>query len=110
MLASSGSGRLQVLLEDWISCRGEWRQSKLYEKITSRKSCRTYGARVWLTKSQIMAKYGGDEAVANDIISTKTETEEARQTQTKPHPDAPKNKAQVGGGFVFDRCVCVCYH
>ena len=101
MLAGSGSGRLQVLLEEWISCRGQWRSSKVYEKITSRKSCKTYGARVWLTKSQIMAKYGGNEQVANDIIATKTESEEARQTQTKPHPDAPNNQARVREGILY---------
>ena len=55
-----------------------------------------------------MAKYGGDEQVANDIIATKTESEEARQTQTKPHPDAPNNQARVREGILYYLRVCVC--
>lgn len=83
---------MQLLLEEWLTTGGDWKSSSLYQKITSRKSERKYGARVWLTKAQLIQKYGS-EALAQEIIDSKTADEETRRTQTKAHPDAPESEA-----------------
>ena len=42
------------------------------------------------------------------ISSPQRLSEEARQTQTKPHPDAPNNQARVREGILYYLRVCVC--
>ena len=85
-----------MLVDEWISCKGEWKQSKLYERMVAKKSCRKHGARVWMTKGQIAQKYS-DKAVAEQICAAKMADEATRDSQTKPHPDLPDSEAQTGG-------------
>lgn len=77
-----------------MACKGEWKESKLYEKMISRKSVRNRGARVWLTRHQITQKYG-DPQLADEIIKAKESDAELRESQTRPHPDNPAIEAWV---------------
>lgn len=62
--------------------------------MISRKSVRNRGARVWLTRHQIIQKYG-DADVADHIIRAKTEDAQLRESQTRPHPDTPQVEAWI---------------
>ena len=79
-------------MDEWVSCKGTWKNSKLYEKMTARKSVRTKGARVWLTRQQLATKYG-DPEVAREICDSKLSDPEIKDSHTKPHPDAPHSEA-----------------
>lgn len=80
---------MQLLLDEWISCAGQWKSSALYKKIVQRKTTSSHGARVWLTFQQISQKYGSEE-VARQIVEAKLALDEdARKLQIKDHPDAP---------------------
>ena len=91
---SLGHDKLQILMDSWSECKGEWRKSALYLKMTSRKSSSSFGSRRWLTRNQLIAKYG-DESMADSICDGKLGDEELKRTHTKPHPDAPDNEAGI---------------
>ena len=107
-VCGQGSQRLQVLVDEWISCKGEWKKSTLYERMMAKKSCRKHGARVWMTKSQIAQKYS-DQHIAEQICAAKLEDEATRESQTKAHPDLPDSEAQTGGE-VFLRLIAELWH
>ena len=92
--ATPGHEKLQILQDAWTSCKGEWKKSSLFLSIRHRKKCSTHGARVWLTRAQICAKYGGDQAVADDICNNKLMDPELAQSHVKSHPDAPNSEAR----------------
>ena len=50
---------------------------------------------MWLTKSQIQSKYGGDEALASEICNNKLMDPETKESHVKWHPDAPGNEARL---------------
>ena len=79
-------------MDEWLACRGEWKKSTLFHRLTARKSCSVRGARCWLTKGQIFEKYK-DMAIVEAIISAKLADEDTKQRFTKPHPDAPECEA-----------------
>lgn len=83
-------------MDAWESCAGEWKKSTLYQKLSCKTTNRSYGARVWLTKNQIAAKYGGGEEgmkIAEKICQAKLDPEVAA-THVKWHPDAPGVEAR----------------
>ena len=91
--AGLGSDKLQILLQEWMACEGEWRKSALYKTITERKKTSAYGARVWLTKAQIAQKYNSAE-LGEQICRAKLADAEASKTQVKKHPDLPDSEDQ----------------
>ncbi|CAL1166684.1 unnamed protein product [Cladocopium goreaui] len=73
------SGMLQVLLEQWTSCAGVWTESEFYIQVKEKRKNRSYGSRRWMTRMEIVAKFGSTQ-VADQIISAKTlDAEETRQ-------------------------------
>ena len=87
-----GSGKLQLLMEEWLTTGGDWSQSRLYIKMTIQRRERQHGARVWYTKHQLIVKFGS-EHLADEIISSKMADPTTRETQVKCHPDAPQSEA-----------------
>ena len=87
-----GSEKLAILQEAWAGCQGEWKRSDLFLKLTSRKSHTSFGARVWMTKSQLTNKYG-NAAIADTIIQAKLDDPKLCESCVKWHPDAPGNQA-----------------
>ena len=92
-----GSGKLQILLDEWMATKGDWKSSRLYKQMTIRSMERKHGARVWLTKMQLTQKYGC-APVAQQIIDSKRSDAETFAEQSKPHPDCPDSEA----GYVVD--------
>lgn len=85
------SEKLAILQEAWAGCQGEWKRSDLFLKLTSRKSHTSFGARVWMTKSQLTNKYG-NAAIADTIIQAKLDDPKLCESCVKWHPDAPGNQ------------------
>ena len=99
MLAYGGHDKLQILLDAWSSCDGDWRSSELYLKMVSRKTASTYGCRKWLTRQQIALKYDNNMGLADTICDGKLADAELMKTHTKFHPDAPGNEAGWAWGL-----------
>ena len=84
--AKHNSAKLQVLLEQWAAADGIWTQSDFYLQIKQKKKNRQYGSRVWLTRGELVQKYGST-AIAEQIIAAKVHDEEVARTQVRSHPD-----------------------
>ena len=93
LTTGQGSGKLQVLMEEWMATAGDWREAKLYQRMTAKKTERKHGARVWLTRAQLLMKYGSQEIV-EEIVTAKLSDPELKESHTKPHPDAPQSEAR----------------
>ena len=78
--------QMQILLEQWAACQGEWRASELYFSITQRKTNRKRGCRKWLTIGEITAKYGSTET-AQAIVDAKLSDPTIYAEQVRVHPD-----------------------
>ena len=75
-----------------MSCGGKWEESELLIQIQQSQRHRREGKRRWMTRSEVILKYG-DQDVGNSICDSKLQDPEAKKSQVKPHPDAPQNKA-----------------
>lgn len=80
----------------------------MYKTIKERKKHTSYGARVWLTKDQLIKKYDS-VSIAEAIIASKLVDEETKRTQTKEHPDCPGNEAWMSSHYVL-RVLNACAH
>eukprot|EP00438_Fugacium_kawagutii_P031128 Skav201752 [mRNA] locus=scaffold1973:85397:88605:+ [translate_table: standard] len=83
--ASGNSEQMQMLLEQWASCSGIWSESEFLIQIKKKSKHRSFGGRRWLTKGQLLKKYGSEEIV-RQIVEAK-EAPEAQESQTRAHPD-----------------------
>lgn len=88
-----GSSKLQVLMDEWLETKGDWKSSKLYQHLKRKRSERQHGSRVWMTKQQLVMKYNCEQ-IATNIVEQKCSDPELFKTQTKPHPDVPDNEAR----------------
>ena len=77
---------LQVLMEQWASCNGCWAQSELLFQIRQKKKHRQFGCRRWLTRSELLGKFGSTD-VADQIIQAKLCDDEASKTHVRANPD-----------------------
>lgn len=77
---------LQVLLEQWTSCAGIWTESEFYIQVKEKRKNRSYGSRRWMTRTEIIAKFGSTE-VADQIITAKKDDAEVSQTHIRANPD-----------------------
>lgn len=88
-----GSGKKQklaVMFEDWLTASEDWDTSKLVVQMKEVHSKGRRGSRQWLCRYQIVAKYGGDENIADEIISAKLSLDEKeRALVVRDHPDTP---------------------
>lgn len=80
------SDRLQVLLEQWLACSGQWKASEFYYQARQKKRSRRHGCRKWLTRSEIATKYGSFDT-ADSIIAQKMRDPEISKDQIRCHPD-----------------------
>ena len=80
------SEKLQMLLEQWTMAQGQWQQSDFYIQLKQKKRNRKFGCRKWLTRSEMLAKFGS-ATVADEIIAAKLHDENVEATQVRAHPD-----------------------
>lgn len=85
-----GTPENSCLFEAWLSCGGNWKTSRLYISITSKNKSKTCGVRRWLTKAELVNRFGKD--VAEDIIARKMGDESLRERETRWHPELPGNE------------------
>ena len=83
--------RLQLLLEQWTSCQGAWTQSDFFLQLKQKKKHRRYGCRVWLTRGELIKKFGS-ESVAAEIIEQKLHDPQVRKEQVRAHSDGPSTR------------------
>ncbi|CAK8988834.1 unnamed protein product, partial [Durusdinium trenchii] len=80
--AHRDSSKLQLLLEQWTQCDGVWAESDFVIECRRKTRHRQYGARVWLTRSELITKYQS-VAVADSIIEAKEQDEVASREQIR---------------------------
>lgn len=73
-------------MEQWASANGVWSQSEFYLQVKQKRKHRSYGSRRWLTRGELLQKYG-DSAVVDAIIAAKMADPEASKSQVRCHPD-----------------------
>ncbi|CAK9114637.1 Uncharacterized protein SCF082_LOCUS53089 [Durusdinium trenchii] len=78
--AHRDSAKLQILMEQWASANGVWSQSEFYLQVKQKRKHRSYGSRRWLTRGELLQKYG-DSAVVDAIIAAKMADPEASKSQ-----------------------------
>lgn len=88
---TQGTEKLQILMDEWLSCQGAWTKSAFYQRVMEKRSMSQRGARVWLTQHQIAEKYKS-ELIASRICEQKRSDPELFRTQTKLHPDDPSEE------------------
>ena len=84
--AHRDSAKLQILMEQWASCEGAWRHSEFFLQIRQKNRHRQFGSRRWMTKSELVAKYGS-VAIATQIIEAKEHDADASVNQIRAHRD-----------------------
>lgn len=87
--AHRNSEKLALLLDEWTSCQGQWKESNLYLRLSETTRHRKRGARCWLTRAELVQKYGDVEA-ATHIWESKLAEDDGSGAQIRPHPDCPK--------------------
>ena len=75
-----------MLLEQWTMAQGQWRHSDFYMQLKQKKRNRKFGCRKWLTRSEMLAKFGS-ASVADEIIAAQMHDENVKATQVRAHPD-----------------------
>lgn len=78
---------MTMLYESWEECGGNWSTSKLVLQCRSKDKTKRMGARVWMTKKQLVERYGEEGAEA--IIAHKTSDPELMKSHVRDHEDAP---------------------
>ena len=80
-----------MLYDACASCNcGQWKSSKFLQPIRERHTSRTRGTRKWLTRAEVISRFG--EELATQIINRKLFDEELKSRETRPHPDLPENE------------------
>lgn len=78
--------KLQLLMEQWVACNGEWAASEFVKTVKLKRRNRKVGTRKWLTQSEIAQKYASG-AIAQAICAAKMADEEVCKEQVRCHPD-----------------------
>ena len=86
--AHRNTEKLALLLDEWTSCQGQWKESNLYLRLSESTRHRKCGARCWLTRAELIQKYG-DVTAANHIYESKLAEDDGSGAQIRPHPDCP---------------------
>ena len=84
-----GNTHNSVLFEAWAECGGDWTKSKLYLSIKDSHSTKRQGKRVWLTRKQLIEKFGD---AAADIIERKVGDPELKAKEVRQHPELPESQ------------------
>ena len=77
---------MKDIYEKWLSCGEDWHASTWVVSLSSTTVENKRGARRWMTKSQLEAKYQS-ASIASEIVEMKSKPEFAHQR--KLHPDLP---------------------
>ena len=85
---------MNILFEQWMESQGQWKESNLFLQLVRTKSSRKRGARAWLTKGELVQRYGCKDT-AEKIVQAKErharlieEGKEEGEVQVRQHPDS----------------------
>lgn len=85
-VSCSGSERLTILYEQWVSCSGHWRESQFFLRMSTSSRRKKFGCRKWLTQHELAIKYGSAE-IAQSIVDAKESDDKLRLSHIRSHPD-----------------------
>ncbi|CAE7351856.1 unnamed protein product [Symbiodinium sp. CCMP2456] len=85
--ASGDSSKRSFLFENWLTSSESWMKSSLLQRLKSKNSNAKRGLRRWLTKQEMVAKWG--EEIAQAMIETKENDDEKAMTEIRAHPELP---------------------
>ncbi|CAE7278142.1 unnamed protein product, partial [Symbiodinium microadriaticum] len=91
--AKNDSAMNSVLFEAWEKCQGDWKTSSIYLNLKSISRTRRTGVRVWMTRAEVIAKFG--ETSADAIILRKQGDEKLRKSEIRRHPELPESDELV---------------
>ena len=89
--------RLQMLFEQWTQCKGQWKESEFMISLKQKRRNRAYGCRRWMTKNEIIQKFG-DVEIAEQIIAAKMD-DSVKGDQVRAHPDLHGKDTEDRAGF-----------
>lgn len=72
-----------MLFEEWLQSSKKWGQSRLLAVLRVSNTQRRSGTIKWLTRAQLLVKYG-DESVVGELVNRKKQSNDTRR-----HPDLP---------------------
>lgn len=87
-LGANKSEKMSVLFEEWCAAGENWKSSEFVVQMKTINKTRRRGARKWMTKADLIKKYGSED-VAVAIIQGKESDKRLRDTQIRPHPEVP---------------------
>ena len=73
-----------------MECGGVWRKSQLYINCQYTSRSKRKAVRKWLTKQEVIAKFGEESGLA--IIERKLNDPELKARETRPHPENPEDE------------------
>ncbi|CAE7828314.1 unnamed protein product, partial [Symbiodinium necroappetens] len=91
--AKNDSTMNSILFEAWEKCQGDWKTSSIYLNLKSISRTRRTGVRVWMTRAEVVAKFG--ETSADAIILRKQGDEKLRTSEIRRHPELPESDELV---------------
>ncbi|CAE7212823.1 unnamed protein product [Symbiodinium sp. CCMP2592] len=91
--AKNNSEMNSILFEAWEKCNGDWKTSSIYLNLKNIKSTRRTGVRVWMTRAEVVAKFG--ETSADAIILRKLGDEKLKNSEVRRHPELPESDELV---------------
>ncbi|OLP87280.1 hypothetical protein AK812_SmicGene31512 [Symbiodinium microadriaticum] len=91
--AKNDSAMNSILFEAWEKCQGDWKTSSIYLNLKNVKSTKRTGVRVWMTRAEVIAKFG--EEATDAIILRKQSDEKLKATEIRRHPELPESDELV---------------
>ncbi|CAK9038658.1 Uncharacterized protein SCF082_LOCUS22708 [Durusdinium trenchii] len=88
MRFSRSSEKLALLYEQRVQCEGHWKESSFVKELRVTNRSRKKGARKWMTKQELIQKFGS-ERLAMRIIEAKQNDPVLAKSQIRCHPDCP---------------------
>lgn len=79
-----GHRMTNMLFEEWLQSSKQWGDSRLLASLRISSTQRRSGSVKWLTRSQLLQKYG-DETVVTELVNRKKQSNDTRR-----HPDLPE--------------------
>ena len=79
---------MSTLFEDFMSSKGQWRNSIIIKTVKNKRRNGKRGVRKWLTETQLMQIFTNRQVVLA-IINRKKADPELAATEIREHPECP---------------------
>lgn len=76
-----------MLFEDFLACKGQWKEGSIMKSIKNSHSNSKRGVRKWLTARQLLQHF--DQETVDQIVLRKESDAELKRLETRSHPEVP---------------------